>query len=143
MKLRKIDLRNYKITIGARSPLLDKILLTPGVDACLKNSGNWSMEELSNLLEQKTIVRDYDVKEAISNILWIMRLPSREAWEKRNPLIDRIKISDGEIFLDKEGYMLLLKAFEQFDRSRSNEQELLKRVFEAEEVEMEEKKETK
>lgn len=143
MKARKIDLTNYKVTVNTKSPLLNKILTTPGVGACLRDSERWKDVELNNLLGQGTVTRGYDVKGSIANILWAMRLPGREAHEKRNPLVSKIKMHDNEVLLDKEEYAMLLKAFEQFDRSGSNEEELLKRVFEAKEVNMEERKKEK
>jgi len=140
MKARKIDLRNYKIMISIKSPLLDKILTTPGVGPCLRDSEKWEKEELDNLLRRRPMAQDYDAKESIINLLFNLRVPAKEAWEKRDPLADKIRTHDGEVLLDADEYVLLLKAFEQFDRPGKNEQELLKRVFGAEEVEVEEKR---
>ena len=140
MKARKIDLRNYKITINTRSPLLEKILTTPGVGLCLRDSERWERGELDSLLRQGPVMQDYDAKESIINLLFNLKVPAKEAWEKRDPLADKIRVHDGEVLLDTDEYAMLLRAFEQFDRPGKNEQELLKRVFGAEEIELEEKK---
>ena len=140
MKTRKIDLRNYKVTLSTRSPLLTKLLSTPGVERCLRNSERWEKSELDNLLRRGPIAQEYEVKQSIINVLFTLKVSAREAWERRDPLADKIKLHDGEVLLETEEYAMLLKAFEQFQDPGRNEQELLKRVFEAEKVEMEEKK---
>lgn len=143
MKARKIDLSSYKVTIRTRSNLLEKILTTPGVDACMRDSTRWGKEELDNLLQRRVIMKEYEVKESILEILFGLRIAGKEAWQKRDPLCKKIQLHNGHVLLDTEEYAMLLKTFEQFQGAGRNEEELLKRVFEAEEVEMEEKKEKK
>lgn len=141
MKARKIDIRDYKVTVNtSRSPLLDKILTTPRVESCLRDSERWTKEKLDDILMRGLVVNDYNVKESILNILFMLRVSGREAWEKRDPLADKIKIHNGHVLLERDEYAMLLKAFEQFQGAGKNEQELLRRVFEAEEVVIEEKK---
>jgi len=143
MKARKIKLENYKVASNIRGRLLDKILTTPGVEPCLKDAERWGKEELNNLLRRSPIMQDYDVKGSMINVLFTLRISGKEAWEKRDPLAKKIKSHDGHVFLETDEYAMLLRAFEQFQGAGKNEEELLKRVFEAEEVEMEEKKEHK
>lgn len=143
MKAKKIDLASYKVTVNAMSPLVNKILATGGVESCLRDSERWGKDELDSLLTRGSIVRDYDVKGSMINVLFTLRISGREAWEKRDPLAKKIKIHDGEVLLEADEYAMLLKAFEGFQGAGRNEEELLKRIFEAEEVEMEEKKEAK
>ena len=143
MKARKINLENYKVASNVRGRLLDKILTTPGVEPCLRDAERWRREELDNLLSPGPIMQDYDVKGSIINVLFTLRVSGKEAWEKRDPLAKKLKVHNGHILLETDEYEMLLKAFEQFQGAGKNEEELLKRVFEAEEVEMEEKNKTK
>jgi len=143
MKARKINLENYKVASSVRGRLLDKILTTPGVEPCLRDAERWRKEELDNLLSPGPMTQDYDVKGSIINVLFALSVSGREAWEKRDPLCKKIQIHSGHVFLDKDEYEMLLRAFNKLSNPGRNEEELLKRIFEAEEVEMEEKKETK
>lgn len=141
--MRKIDLRNYKVRVNVQSQVMRKILGTPRVVESLQKSTEWSTEEIQSLMMNRPIEQDYAVKDSIINILFTLRVPGKEAWEKRDPLANKIKEHDGKVILDPEEYAMLLRAFEQFQGAGKNEEELLKRVFEAKEVEVEEKKKGK
>lgn len=122
---------------------MQKILQTPGVVAALQESTRWSKEEIQNLMMNRPVEQEYAVKDSMINILFTLRVPAREAYEKRDPLAKKLSLYDDEVLLQTEEYTMLLKAFEQFQGAGRNEAELLKRVFEAEEVEVEEKKKKK
>ena len=141
--MRKIDLRPYKVRVNVQSQVMRKILGTQGVVTSLQESNNWSQEEIQSLMMNRPVEQDYAVKDSMINILFTLRVPGKEAWEKRDPLANKIQSHDGKVLLQTEEYAMLLRAFEQFQGSGKNEEELLKRVFEAKEVEVEEKKKGK
>ena len=143
MKERKINLKPYKVRVNIQSQVMQKILQTPGVVAALQESTRWSKEEIQNLIMRKTIEQDYAVNESMANVLYALKMDARQAYEKRNPLAKKLSLYDDEILLQAEEYAMLLRAFEQFQGAGRNEAELLKRVFEAKEVEVEEKKKKK
>ncbi len=143
MKERKINLKPYKVKINIQSQIMQKILQTPGVVAAIQKSDNWSKEEIDNVIMRKTIEQDYAVNESMANVLYTLKMDARQAYEKRNPLAKKMCLYDDEVLLQKEEYDLLVRAFEQFNDSGRNEDELLKRVFEAEEVDPNEKKRKK
>jgi len=137
--VRKIDLRNYKVEVNIQSKVMQRILTTPGIFEVLKKSTLWQENEINSLTKGK-IEQEYAVKDSMISILFTLKVPGKEAWEKRDPLANKIKSHDGKVILDPEEYAMLLRAFEQFQGAGKNEEELLKRVFEAEEIEVEEKK---
>jgi len=143
MKVRKINLKPYKIKMNIQSQIMQKILQTPGVVSAIQESDRWSKEEIQNIIMRKTIEQDYAVNESMANVLYMLKMDARQAYEKRNPLAKKLCLYNDEILLQKEEYDLLVRAFEQFQDSGKNEDELLERVFEAEEVEVEEKKKKK
>ena len=142
MKLTKIDLSPYKVQVNIQSQIMQRILTTPGVFELLRKSNSWTQNEITNLTRGK-IEQKYAVKDSIINILFMLKVPAREAYEKRDPLTKKIGLCDDEVLLQKEEYAMLLKAFEEFQNPGRNEEELLKRIFEAKEVEVEEKKKGK
>ncbi len=143
MKERKINLKSYKVKVNIQSQIMQKILQTPGVIAAIQESNSWSQEEIQNIIMRKTVEQDYAVNESMANVLYALKMDARQAYEKRNPLAIKICLYDDEILLQTEEYAMLLRAFEHFQDSGKNEEELLKRVFEAKEVEVEEKKRKK
>ena len=143
LKERKINLKSYKIQVTFQSQIMQKILGTPGVIASIQKSDRWSKEEIDNVIMRKSIEQDYAVNESMASVLYSLKMDGRQAYEKRNPLAKKMCLYDDEILLQKEEYDLLVRAFEQFQNSGKNEEELLKRVFEAKEVEVEEKKKGK
>ena len=140
MKERKINLKPYKVQVNVQSQVMRKILGTPGVIAAIQESANWSQEEIQNVIMRRTLEQDYAVNESMANVLYTLKMDARQAFEKRNPLAKKMCLYDDEILLQTEEYGMLVRAFEQWQGAGKNEEELLRRVFEAEEVEVEEKK---
>lgn len=83
----------------------------------------------------------YDVKTSLTSVLLspILQLDGRELL-MRGKIVDRIEAADGHILLETADYSKLKKAFETVKGFSKNDIELVRRVLEAENVEVEEKK---
>lgn len=114
MKARKINLRPYKVNVGRR-------------------------DDGGKLLEQ-----EYAVRESLAQILLSpqLRLTGQQLFDRRM-LYEKIKNGGGELLLDESEYEMLRDAVARFQGGGPNEMEMISRVFEAEEVEMEERKKKK
>lgn len=83
----------------------------------------------------------YDVKQMLVNILFF-RI-SGDVLYSRIPVADKIRTSDDFVCLEESEYKMLKEGVGKFPSFGSNDEKLVKRIFEAEKVEMEEKKEAK
>lgn len=144
MKARKINLRPYKVESRAVSAIMMKVLNTPGVVAALRESDQWSSVEINNLVARRPVEQDYAVKESLATILLHpnLRLTGQQLFDRRM-LYEKIKNESNELLLEKSDYEMLKDAVARFTGGGPNEMEMLARVFEAEEIEMEEKKKGK
>jgi len=82
-----------------------------------------------------------NIKDWLSNMLFLpdLKLGGREVI-LRGKLADKIEKADKEIILEEVDYQKLKEAFETFQGFQKVHIELVKRVLEAEQVEVEEKK---
>lgn len=111
MKARKINLRPYRVNVGRR------------------DDGG------------KSLMKEYAVKESLASILLSpqLRLTGQQLFDRR-PLYEKIKNGRNELLLDDSEYEMLRNAVARFQGGGPNEIELIARVFEAEEIEVEERK---
>lgn len=86
----------------------------------------------------------YDVKESLSICLVhaSLQLDGRELL-KRGKILDKIEAADGTLMLEEAEYDKVRHAFETIKGFSKNDMELVRRIFEAEEIEVEAKKEKK
>lgn len=90
-------------------------------------------------VERRTGLRiPYNVKQMLVDILFF-RI-SGEVLYGRIPLADKIRTSNDFVHLEESEYMTLREGIAKFSSCSSNDEELVKRVFDAEKVEMKEKK---
>lgn len=82
----------------------------------------------------------YDVKESLSMCLThpSLQLDGRELL-KRSKIIDKIEAADGTLMLEEAEYDKVKQAFETIKGFSKNDMELVRRVLEAEEIEVKEK----
>jgi len=97
--------------------------------------------KVKGLEDGKLVEVDYDVKEAIIAVIFhpSLRLDGR-ALLLRGKLADKIEAAKGEILLEDASYASIKSAFELVEGFGKNDLELVKRVLEAETVEVKEKK---
>jgi hypothetical protein len=111
VKMKKIDLKPYKVELPTRQP-------------------DGSIEAVS---------QDYDVKDVIVGIMFSrdLQLSARETLD-RDPLCRRILDAEDSILLESADYDLVKKAVETIKGYSRNDVQMIRRILEAPEVEVEE-----
>lgn len=89
--------------------------------------------------ERGDIVIDYPMKQNLKNML-MFRISGSELYD-RIATANKIMVAEKFVHFSEEEWSKLEQAIRAFPACTSNDEELVKRVLEAEKVEMEEKKE--